>query len=98
MTNPPPPAKLNVLVFAGSLRVGSINGKLASLAARVAEQSGATVDLASLHEFDVPLYDGDLEEAQGIPAGAHEFQRRLAASDAFILSSPEYNGSMPGVV
>ena len=64
----------------------------------MAEQAGATVDLASMRDFDVPLYDGDLEKAQGIPAGAQELQRRLLASDAFIISSPEYNGSMPGTI
>jgi NAD(P)H-dependent FMN reductase len=87
-----------VLVFAASLRKESVNRKLAALAARVAEQSGATVDLASMHDFDVPLYDGDHEASQGIPKGAQELQRRLLASDAFIVASPEYNGSMPGVI
>jgi NAD(P)H-dependent FMN reductase len=90
--------KLRVLVFAASLRNESMNRKLAALAARVAQAAGATVDLASLQEFDVPLYNGDLEASQGIPQGAYDFQRRLLASDAFIISSPEYNGSMPGVI
>jgi NAD(P)H-dependent FMN reductase len=90
--------KLRVLVFAASLRKESMNRKLAALAARVAQAAGATVDLASLQEFDVPLYNGDLEASQGIPQGAYDFQRRLLASDAFIISSPEYNGSMPGVI
>jgi NAD(P)H-dependent FMN reductase len=94
----PPSPKLNVLVFAASLRKESVNHKLAALAARVARRTGATVELASLRDFDVPLYDGDLEAEHGIPAGARELQRRLLASDAFILSSPEYNGSMPGVI
>jgi chromate reductase len=89
---------LKVLVFAASLRAESLNHKLAALAARVAQQAGATVDLALMRDFDVPLYDGDLESAQGIPAGARELQRRLLASDAFILSSPEYNGSMAGTI
>ena len=93
-----PTPKLTVLVFAASLRAESFNRKLAALAARLAAQYGATVDLASMREFDVPLYDGDLEAAQGIPAGAKELRRRLTASDAFIISSPEYNGSMPGLV
>jgi NAD(P)H-dependent FMN reductase len=39
-----------------------------------------------------------VEKAQGIPAGAQELQRRLLASDAFILASPEYNASMPGTI
>src|SRR3954469_18071841 len=89
---------LKVLVFAAALRADSLNSKLAALAARVARQAGASVDLASMRDFDVPLYDGDVESAQGIPAGARELQRRLLATDAFILSSPEYNGSMPGTI
>jgi NAD(P)H-dependent FMN reductase len=89
---------LKVLVFAASLRSESLNRKLAVLAARVAEQAGASVDLASMGDFAAPLYDGDLEKAQGIPAGAQELQRRLIANDAFILTSPEYNASMPGTI
>ena len=98
MTNLTPPPKLHVLVFAASLRADSLNRRLAALAARVAEQYGATVDVAAMRDFDVPLYDGDLEAGQGIPAGAAELQRRLLACDAFIIASPEYNGSMPGTI
>lgn len=90
--------ELKVLVFAASRRKASLNRKLAALAAQVARESGATVDHATMEEFDVPLYDGDLEEGQGIPAGAAELKRRLEANDAFILVSPEYNGSMPGTI
>lgn len=93
-----PPTTLRVLVFAASLRADSLNHTLAALAGRVAAEHGATVDLASMREFDVPAYDGDLEVAQGIPDGARELHRRLTASDAFIIASPEYNGSMPGVL
>jgi chromate reductase, NAD(P)H dehydrogenase (quinone) len=98
MTDPTPSPKLQVLVFAASLRKESLNRKLIALAARVAQEYGASVDVASMHDFDVPLYDGDVELSQGIPKGAHELQRRLLASDAFIVSSPEYNGSMPGTI
>src|SRR5690349_19954695 len=92
------PPKLKILVFAASLRRESLNRKLAALAARTLESMGATVDHASMRDFDVPLYDGDREEAEGIPKGAHELQRRLLEADAFIISSPEYNFSMPGVI
>jgi NAD(P)H-dependent FMN reductase len=88
---------LKVLVFGASLRADSLNRKLAALAARIAEQNGATVDTASMRDFDVPSYDGDVEKAEGIPQGAEELRRRLSEADAFIVSSPEYNGSMPGV-
>jgi NAD(P)H-dependent FMN reductase len=97
MTSASPSKKLNVLVFAASLRNESLNKKLASLAARIAQQLGANVDLASIREFDVPLYDGDIE-AQGIPAGARALRDKLLTNDAFILASPEYNGSMPGAI
>lgn len=89
---------LKVLVFAASRRAASLNRKLAALAARVATEQGAVVDLASFHDFDVPLYDGDLETAQGIPTGATALRDRLLASDAFVIASPEYNASMPGVL
>jgi len=95
-THPAPTPKLKVLVFAASRREESLNRKLATLAARVAGEYGATVDLASMRDFDVPLYDGDAEAGQGIPPGAHELRRRLEANDAFIVSAPEYNGSMSG--
>jgi NAD(P)H-dependent FMN reductase len=98
MSSQPASTKLKVLVFAASLRAESLNRKLAALAARVAEQHGATVDLASMRDFDVPSYDGDAETATGIPPGAQELQRRLLANDAFVISSPEYNGSMPGML
>jgi len=98
MVNPTPPPKLKVLVFAASLRAESLNRKLAALAARVSVEYGATVDLASMRDFDVPLYDGDLETANGIPPGALELRTRLLATDAFIIASPEYNGSMPGTI
>src|SRR5262249_49395298 len=96
MTQPKP--KLKVLAFAASLRAESLNRKLVGLAARAAEAYGATVDLAAMRDFDVPLFNGDVEQADGVPAGAHELRRRLLECDAFIISSPEYNASMPGVI
>jgi len=90
--------RLKLLVFAASLRAGSLNAKLARLAARTAEGLGATVDLAAMHEFDVPAYDGDHEGPAEIPAGALELRRRLSDNDAFVIASPEYNASMPGVL
>jgi len=89
---------LKVLVFAASLRAESLNQKLAVLAARAAGAGGATVDLASMRDFDVPSYDGDVETGRGFPAGAQALEQRLRANDAFIIAAPEYNGSMPGLL
>ncbi len=89
---------VRVLVFEASLRKQSLNGRLATLAAAVVEQNGATVDRAHMWDFDCPSFDPDLEAHEGFPAGAEEFHRRLQAADAFIISSPEYNFSMPGAL
>lgn len=89
---------LRFLVFAGSLRSGSLNGRLAELAARTIEANGATVDRASMGDFDTPSFDGDVEEADGMPAGALRFRERLELADGFVIASPEYNASVPGVL
>jgi len=97
MIKPGSDSKVRVLVFGASLRADSLNQKLAALAVGVAERTGALVDHASMRDFDVPSYDGDAEKVSGIPRGAEELRRRLLECDAFIVSSPEYNGSMPGM-
>ena len=89
---------IRVLVFSASLRRESLNTKLAGLVARRAGERGATVDLASMRELECPSYDGDVEKVSGIAPGAHELHRRLLANDAFVIVSPEYNASMPGVL
>jgi len=98
MDTPLETSKLKVLVFSASLRAQSLNAKLAALAARAAKKAGASVEVASMHDFDGPSYNEDVENTDGIPAGPQEFRRRLLDSDAFIISSPEYNASVPGVV
>jgi NAD(P)H-dependent FMN reductase len=101
------PDKMNILgssiptrflVFSASLRVESLNTRLGHLAARVIEQHGGIVDLASMQEFNCPSYNQDVEEKEGFPPGATELRKRIEANDAFVISSPEYNGSMPGLL
>ncbi len=87
---------LRILVFAASLRKGSLNTRLAKLAALAIEKNGGKVDFANMSEFDCPSFNTDLEPDGSHPAGAEEFRKRLLANDAFIIVSPEYNGSMPG--
>ena len=83
-------------MFGASLRAGSLNVRLASLAQSIVKSHGAEVDRASMADFDCPSYNDDVETHEGIPGGARRFHDRLLACDAFIISSPEYNGSMPG--
>jgi NAD(P)H-dependent FMN reductase len=87
-----------ILVFAGSTRTASFNKKLARLAADAARTAGAEVTLVDLREFAIPLYDGDLEEAEGLPEGAKRFKNLMRSHDAFIISSPEYNSSVSGAL
>ncbi len=89
---------LKILVFSASLRADSLNTRLARLAADAVGRHGATVDLASMRDFDGPSYDGDLEAGEGMPPGAQSFRERLEAADGFVIASPEYNASMPGVL
>ncbi|MFE7209979.1 NADPH-dependent FMN reductase [Streptomyces sp. NPDC057611] len=93
-----PPGPLRFLVFGAALRTGSANARLASLVARLISDTGATVDLAGMHDFDMPLYDGDMEATDGLPQGALALRDRLEQSNAFVISSPEYNASVPGVL
>lgn len=86
------------LIFSASLRTNSLNNQLANLAASAIQQHGGTVDLASMAEFDAPSYDQDDQDADGFPPGADAFRRRLTACDAFVIASPEYNASIPGVL
>ncbi|MDF6044229.1 NAD(P)H-dependent oxidoreductase [Streptomyces sp. JH14] len=92
------PGPLRVLVFGAALRADSTNARLAALVARLISDTGATVDLAPMRDFDMPLYDGDMETTEGLPQGALALRDRLDQSDAFVISSPEYNASVPGVL
>lgn len=87
-----------ILAFAGSLRAASLNRRLIAVAAAHAASLGASVELADFHSFDMPPYDGDIEDAEGLPAGAQKLVERIAASDALIISAPEYNNSVAGTL
>jgi NAD(P)H-dependent FMN reductase len=88
---------MKILVFAGSLRAGSLNRRLAAVAA-AALRGQAEVDLLDLREVPMPPYDGDIETKDGLPEGARVFKQKVAASDALLICSPEYNWSIPGTL
>ncbi|WP_342621145.1 NAD(P)H-dependent oxidoreductase [Rhodoferax sp. GW822-FHT02A01] len=76
----------------GSAREGSLNRKLAAVAAKLAEAAGMAVTTIDLRALNLPIYDGDLEAAAGVPQGAHQLQQAIAESDAVLIVTPEYNG------
>jgi NAD(P)H-dependent FMN reductase len=84
-----------VIGIAGSLRRGSYNAALLRAAAQQAPD-GVKVAIASIR--DIPLYDGDVEAEQGVPAAVVELKDRIAAAEGLLLATPEYNNSLPGVL
>ncbi|MES2188611.1 MAG: NAD(P)H-dependent oxidoreductase [Pseudomonadota bacterium] len=84
------PQKL--LIFAGSTRLASFNRKLAHAAASLARASGADVTHIELADFDLPIYNADLE-AKGTPADVMKLKQIMFEHPAWIICSPEYNGS-----
>lgn len=83
---------IKVLVIAGSARAGSLNRRLAAVAADLAREGGAEVSELDLRALQLPVYDGDLEAASGVPASVRQLADALRAADALLLVTPEYNG------
>lgn len=84
-----------IVGLCGSLRRASFNLMLLRAASQVAP-AGTSIDIESIR--DIPLYDGDVEAEQGIPATVQQLKDRIAASDGLLIATPEYNNSMPGVL
>lgn len=87
-----------LLAFAGSTRRESFNKHLLPILRRGAERAGAQVTTVDLREYPMPLYDGDLEAEQGVPAPALELRGLLKSSSGLLLACPEYNSSISGVL
>jgi NAD(P)H-dependent FMN reductase len=83
-----------VLVFAGSARQASVNRKLARLAADAVDAAGGAATLVELRDLALPLYDGDLEEASGLPEGVRKLKALFLAHRGLVLACPEYNSSI----
>jgi NAD(P)H-dependent FMN reductase len=84
------------LVFSASSRADSLNLQLARLAAATIEANGGIVDFRPMTDFDTPTYNADVQDADGFPPGAEQLRDCIQTNDAFVISSPEYNASMPG--
>lgn len=88
-------APVRVLIVPGSARRASLNLQLARAAAALLRDEGAEVTLADLRALALPVYDGDLEAEQGVPAGAKTLVEAFAAQEAVLVVSPEYNAFPP---
>ena len=87
-----PIGSMKTLIFAGSTRQNSFNRRLAAVAASIARDAGAEVSHIELGDFDVPMYNADLE-AKGTPADVVRLKELFYTHPAWIICSPEYNGS-----
>ena len=88
---------MKVLVFAGSTRIASHNRKLAKEVAGMARDKGAEVTHLELVDYDVPMYNADLE-AKGTPADVMKLKQLFYEHPAWIICTPEYNASYPALV
>lgn len=88
----------SILILAGSTRQDSFNKKLVRVAGQGAEAAGATVTFIDLKDYPLPLYDGDLESEEGLPANALKLKELLLSHDGLLIACPEYNSSISGVL
>jgi NAD(P)H-dependent FMN reductase len=89
---------VRILAFAGSTRTESWNRKLIRIGADAAHAAGALVTLIDLRDYPLPLYDGDLEAKDGLPENARTLKALFLGHAGLLISSPEYNSSIPGVL
>jgi NAD(P)H-dependent FMN reductase len=90
--------KMKVLVFAGSAREASLNKKLARAAANAIDAHGGEANLIDLRDFPMPIYEGDLEEREGMPKEARRLRELFVSHSALLIVTPENNGSIPSLL
>jgi NAD(P)H-dependent FMN reductase len=90
---------MNILLLPASLRKDSLNSKLCRIVGRrLQENHGSQVNLADLKCLALPPYDGDIESAEGIPDGVNTLVAQIREAQAIVVGSPEYNGSISGIL
>ncbi|MBI2002914.1 MAG: NAD(P)H-dependent oxidoreductase [candidate division NC10 bacterium] len=92
------PITPKILAFAGSTRTDSYNKRLVKIAVAGARAAGGEVTLIDLRDFSLPLFDGDLESHDGLPANGRKLKDLFLAHHGLLISAPEYNSSITGVL
>jgi chromate reductase len=83
-----------ILAFAGSARKDSLNKKLVKIALAGAKAAGAEVTYLDFRDLPLPLFDEDLEAADGLPENALKLKAMMKAHQGFLIACPEYNSSI----
>jgi len=83
-----------ILAFSGSLRKGSFNQQVVTIAAGGAKAAGAEVTVLNLREIPLPVYDADLEAADGLPENVRTLKGLMRSHDGFLIGSPENNSTL----
>jgi chromate reductase, NAD(P)H dehydrogenase (quinone) len=92
------PTTPKILALAGSLRRDSYNKKLVKIAAGGARAAGAEVTILDLRDLPLPIFDEDLEAAEGLPPNGRKLKDLFLAHHGLLISSPEYNSSISAVL
>ncbi len=92
------PYVAKILALAGSTRSDSYNKKLVRIAVGGAQAAGAEATLLDLRDLPLPLFDEDLEKAEGLPPNARKLKDLMLAHQGLLISSPEYNSSISAVL
>ena len=83
-----------ILAFSGSARSGSLNRKLLAAVVAATREAGAEVTVHDFKLLPIPLYDGDLEDAEGMPANAQKLVELITQHAGLLIASPEYNSQI----
>lgn len=87
-----------IIALAGSTRSGSYNKLLVKIAADGAREAGADVTYIDLRDYPMPIYDGDLEDREGLPPNGRKLKDIFLANQGLLIASPENNGSFSAVL
>lgn len=83
---------MKILALSGSSREESFNGQLLDIAAAGARSAGADVTVVDLNDYDMPLFNQDLEYQEGAPDAVVELKNLMIQHQGILIASPEYNG------
>ena len=83
-----------LLFLSGSIRGGSYNAMLARTAMEIAKSKGADVEYIDLKNYELPIYNGDIEARDGVPKAAQDLNKKFREANGFFIASPEYNSSI----